>query len=196
MAGRSRRTLLIGITAASTITLLAMAQWSRHSIVLTARSSSVSQPQTNQINQLCIGNSSESVCLENGWNYGSVSGAWDEAEGVIASFSAGDVALINHLYQEMLGRDADPEGLETYVEALERGWSVDKIRGEIANSHETRQILSQLYLIQLLYSYGFSISNSTRKTWHGGFLGNFQSKIAPRPLGYRMANLRRLKFSM
>lgn len=146
MAGRSRRTLLIGITAASTITLLAMAQWSRHSMVLTARSSSVSQPQTNQINQLCIGNSSESVCLENGWNYGSVSGAWDEAEGVIASFSAGDVALINHLYQEMLGRDADPEGLETYVEALERGWSVDKIRGEIANSHETRQILSQLYL--------------------------------------------------
>ena len=113
MAGRSRRTLLIGITAASTITLLAMAQWSRHSMVLTARSSSVSQPQTNQINQLCIGNSSESVCLENGWNYGSVSGAWDEAEGVIASFSAGDVALINHLYQEMLGRDADPEGLET-----------------------------------------------------------------------------------
>ena len=142
MSGRSRRFLLLGITTTSAITLLSLAQWSRQSAVLTARSSSAHHPHHNQ---LCVGNSTESLCLENGWNYGSVSGAWDEAEGVITSFSAGDITLINHLYQEMLGRDADPEGLETYVEALQRGWSVDKIRAEIANSHETRQLLQQLY---------------------------------------------------
>lgn len=142
MSGRSRRYLILGITAASTLTLLALAQWSRSTKVLTARSSS--GPGFAQ-NRLCVGNSAESLCLENGWSYGSVSGAWDEAQGVIASFSDGDVTLVNHLYQEMLGRAADQEGLETYVEALQRGWSVDKIREEIANSHETRQILQQLY---------------------------------------------------
>ncbi|MGD1849116.1 MAG: DUF4214 domain-containing protein [Cyanophyceae cyanobacterium] len=55
------------------------------------------------------------------------------------------MALINNLYHELLGLGAFPEGLETYVEALQRGWSVDKIREEIANSHETRQLLQQLY---------------------------------------------------
>ena len=142
MSGRSRRYLLLGITAASTLSLLSIAQWSRSNRVLTAKLSS-SQPIAE--NSLCVGNSVESLCLENGWSYGSVSGAWDEAQGVIASFSDGDVTLVNHLYQEMLGRDADQEGLETYVEALQRGWSVDKIREEIANSHETRQILQRLY---------------------------------------------------
>ena len=142
MSGRSRRTLLIGITAATTVSLLLLAKWSRQSTLLTARSYSTAQSPPHQ---LCLGNSAESLCIEDGWNYGYISGAWDEAEGVIASFSAGDITLINHLYREMLGRDADPEGLETYVEALERGWSVDKIREEIANSHETRLILQQLY---------------------------------------------------
>ncbi|MGD1936480.1 MAG: DUF4214 domain-containing protein [Cyanophyceae cyanobacterium] len=146
MAGRSQHLLLIGITAISAVTLLTLAKTARRGSVLTARSSG-QDPEYHhpQHNQLCVGNSLESLCLENGWDYGSVSGAWDEAEGVIASFSKGDVALVNYLYQEMLGRDADPEGLETYVEALQRGWSVDKIREEIANSHETRQLLQQLY---------------------------------------------------
>ncbi len=146
MAGRSRQLLFIGIGAISAITLLTLAQIARRGYVLTARSAAQdAQNNHAEYNKLCVGNSLESLCLENGWNYGSVSGAWDEAEGIIASFSYGDVALINNLYHELLGRGADPEGLETYVEALQRGWSVDKIREEIANSHETRQLLQQLY---------------------------------------------------
>ncbi|MEM9770723.1 MAG: DUF4214 domain-containing protein [Cyanobacteria bacterium P01_D01_bin.73] len=146
MIGRSRQILLVGTAAISAVVLLMLAQVVRQRSALTARSvAEDSQHNHPQHNQLCVGNSLESLCLENGWNYGSVSGAWDEAEGVIASFSEGDIALVNYLYKEMLGRDADSEGLETYVEALQRGWSVDKIREEIANSHETRLLLQQLY---------------------------------------------------
>jgi len=43
---------------------------------------------------------------------------------------------INRIYQEELGRDADPKGLRTFQRAYENGWSLERIRDEIDNSEE------------------------------------------------------------
>ena len=43
---------------------------------------------------------------------------------------------INQIYQEQLGRNADPEGLRTFQRAYENGWSLERIRDEIDNSEE------------------------------------------------------------
>lgn len=43
---------------------------------------------------------------------------------------------INQIYQEELGRDVDREGLRTFERAYENGWSLERIRREVADSEE------------------------------------------------------------
>lgn len=46
--------------------------------------------------------------------------------------------IVNQIYLQELGRSADPEGLYTYQDRFDNGWSIDDIRRDIANSNEAR----------------------------------------------------------
>ncbi|MDX1977270.1 MAG: hypothetical protein SFT94_06320 [Pseudanabaenaceae cyanobacterium bins.68] len=46
--------------------------------------------------------------------------------------------IINRIYVEELGRNADREGLYTYQDRFDNGWSIEDIRRDIANSQEAR----------------------------------------------------------
>jgi hypothetical protein len=57
-------------------------------------------------------------------------------------------ALVNQvelLYQDVLGRSADQEGLQTYANALEQGWSVKQVREAIAESDEAEHHIRTIY---------------------------------------------------
>jgi hypothetical protein len=47
-------------------------------------------------------------------------------------------ANINRIYQEILGRHADPGGMTTWTNNLANGWTLDQVRNAIANSEEAR----------------------------------------------------------
>ncbi len=55
-----------------------------------------------------------------------------------------DVA-INQIYREVLGRNVDPDGLRTYREKLEDGYSFYDIREDVADSREARDVVNRLY---------------------------------------------------
>lgn len=52
---------------------------------------------------------------------------------------------INQIYREVLGREADSNGLETYRRRLERGDSLREVREDIAESREARDRVRQIY---------------------------------------------------
>lgn len=47
---------------------------------------------------------------------------------------------INQIYRDVLGRDADFEGLGTYQDRYNNGWSLSDIRRNIANSNEAQNL--------------------------------------------------------
>jgi hypothetical protein len=51
---------------------------------------------------------------------------------------------INKIYREVLGRDAEPEGLKAWSEELSKS-TLRKIRREIAESDEARHALNRIY---------------------------------------------------
>jgi hypothetical protein len=51
---------------------------------------------------------------------------------------------INKIYREILGRDAESEGLKTWSRKLERS-TIKKIRREIAESQEAKMVLNRVY---------------------------------------------------
>ncbi len=52
---------------------------------------------------------------------------------------------LNRIYQEVLGRNIDRSGLNSYTNALNRGRSLDDIRREVANSAETDRAINNVY---------------------------------------------------
>lgn len=52
-------------------------------------------------------------------------------------------AEINKIYQQELGREADRDGLATYLNHYQGGWSFERIRNEIASSVEARRYRSR-----------------------------------------------------
>ncbi len=52
---------------------------------------------------------------------------------------------LNTLYQDILGRSVDRSGLKTYGRRLENGWSVSRVRKDLANSDEARDRLNDIY---------------------------------------------------
>lgn len=58
---------------------------------------------------------------------------------------ADDYADINQIYREVLGRDADSNGLRTYSRKLDRGQSLRDIRTNIAESREARDVIKRTY---------------------------------------------------
>lgn len=52
---------------------------------------------------------------------------------------------INQIYQEVLGRNVDREGIRIWTRAAEDGKSLDDIRQEIARTPEARNKINQIY---------------------------------------------------
>jgi hypothetical protein len=52
---------------------------------------------------------------------------------------------LEKIYQEVLGRSLDQDGLRTYLRRLDQGWSLVRIREDIANSSEARNALDAVY---------------------------------------------------
>ncbi|GBR52183.1 hypothetical protein AA106555_0827 [Neokomagataea thailandica NBRC 106555] len=86
---------------------------------------------------------------------------------------------INKLYQDELGRSADPSGLATYQKSLADGGSLQAIRSTIAYSQEAQNNLNKLYQDEL----GRSADPSGLATYQksladGGSLQSIRSAIA------------------
>ncbi len=52
---------------------------------------------------------------------------------------------LDDIYKEVLGRNIGRNGLRTYVRRLEQGWSLARIRQDVAESNEAETALDQLY---------------------------------------------------
>lgn len=52
---------------------------------------------------------------------------------------------LNALYQDVLGRSIDRSGLKTYGRRLDNGWSLSRVRKDLANSDEARDRLNDIY---------------------------------------------------
>ena len=52
---------------------------------------------------------------------------------------------VNNLYVQVLGRNADANGLSSYVQAVNQGRSLDQVRRNLANSQEFNQSINKLY---------------------------------------------------
>ncbi len=67
---------------------------------------------------------------------------------------------INKIYREVLGRDAEPEGLKAWSQELSKS-TLRKIRREIAESDEARRALNRIYQEIL----GRNVDSSGLKTY-------------------------------
>lgn len=54
-------------------------------------------------------------------------------------------SMINRLYQEVLGRNADKSGLNTHIAQLKNGKSIGDIRSSLASSNEAKQAINRQY---------------------------------------------------
>lgn len=68
---------------------------------------------------------------------------------------------INKIYQEVLGRDADSQGLITWLTELSRTTTLKDIRSRIAKSKEAKSVINQIYQEML----GRSVDRSGLKTY-------------------------------
>lgn len=68
---------------------------------------------------------------------------------------------INKIYQEVLGREADPQGLRTWLSELNRNTRLKDIRSRIAKSKETKGVINRIYQEVL----GRSVDPSGLKTY-------------------------------
>lgn len=52
---------------------------------------------------------------------------------------------LDDIYKDVLGRNIGRDGLKTYVRRLEQGWSLTRIRKDVAESDEAEQALDGVY---------------------------------------------------
>jgi hypothetical protein len=52
---------------------------------------------------------------------------------------------INEIYFQVLGRRVDIGGARTYIKSLNDGWTLDRVRNDIAYSGEAEQAINQAY---------------------------------------------------
>lgn len=97
-----------------------------------------------QASNLCMGDLEQFVCLENAAQHVEIAGAWNESL-LAMGLDPGKAAEVDRLYQSVLGRPADLDGLRTYTRALEQGWSLRKVRWAIANSTEAQVAIHRIY---------------------------------------------------
>lgn len=70
--------------------------------------------------------------------------SWNDVREDIAYSDAGERA-IEQIYQEVLERNPDRSGMNTYQNRLSRNWNIEDIRKDIANSDEAEQAINRLY---------------------------------------------------
>ncbi|TAD78248.1 MAG: DUF4214 domain-containing protein [Oscillatoriales cyanobacterium] len=97
-----------------------------------------------QAGNLCMGDLEQFVCLENADQHVEIAGAWNESL-LAMGLDPGQAAEVDRLYQSILGRPADLDGLRTYTRALGQGWSLHKVRWAIANSSEAQVAIHRIY---------------------------------------------------
>jgi hypothetical protein len=68
---------------------------------------------------------------------------------------------INRLYREILGRNADNQGLRTWSRQLERGRSLNDVRREIAYSREAETEINNIYR----QYFGRNVDRNGLRTW-------------------------------
>ena len=54
-------------------------------------------------------------------------------------------SLIANLYKDVLGRSFDPGGMQTWTDALSRGWTLGQVRNAFAYSVEAQNLITKLY---------------------------------------------------
>lgn len=59
--------------------------------------------------------------------------------------SGDDYENINQIYRDVLDRDVDRRGYRVYSDRIKDGWSLSRVRREIARSSEAREAISRLY---------------------------------------------------
>jgi hypothetical protein len=69
---------------------------------------------------------------------------WNDVREEIAYSDAGEDA-IQEVYQEVLERNPDRGGMNTYQNRLSRNWNIEDVRKDIANSNEAQQAINRLY---------------------------------------------------
>lgn len=52
---------------------------------------------------------------------------------------------LNRIYRDVLGRDVDHRGYRVYSARIRDGWSLSKVRKEVARSSEATQAINRLY---------------------------------------------------
>lgn len=52
---------------------------------------------------------------------------------------------INEIYFQVLGRRVDMGGARNYIQSLNNGWTLDRVRNDIAYSYEAEQAINQAY---------------------------------------------------
>jgi Domain of unknown function (DUF4214) len=53
---------------------------------------------------------------------------------------------INEIYIQVLGRRTDINGARTYIQSLNNGWTLERVRNDIAYSSEAEQLIRRAYL--------------------------------------------------
>jgi hypothetical protein len=53
---------------------------------------------------------------------------------------------INEIYVQVLGRRTDMGGARTYIQALNNGWTLDRVRRDIAYSSEAQNLINRAYV--------------------------------------------------
>ncbi len=69
---------------------------------------------------------------------------WNDVREEIAYSDAGERA-IEEIYQEVLERNPDRGGMNTYQNRLARNWNIEDVRKDIAESDEAEQAINRLY---------------------------------------------------
>ena len=53
------------------------------------------------------------------------------------------VGIVTRTYKDILKRDPDPGGLQTYVDFMKKGWSEQKVRNTLLDSQEYKQMIAK-----------------------------------------------------
>ena len=89
---------------------------------------------------------------------------------------------INEIYVQVLGRRTDLDGARTYIQSLNNGWTLDRIRRDIVYSPETQNVINRAY-IEILRRNADSNGIETYRNFlaSGRSIGDVRQELARSP---------------
>lgn len=105
--------------------------------------------------QNCVGEEGISICLSDNWQRDNSQRNNRQPD------DPSEYDKINTIYRQVLGRDADFQGLRTWSRELQRGRSLRNIRHELAKSREAQDAINQIYWEVL----GRNVGVEALQTW-------------------------------